>query len=107
MKNRNSGPKKSGIAGLIITYGVLTATALGLLLAGCASTSSETPAEIAAMEKTELHFSLDQCEPLNEGLFKCPPKDKPICDPYYNGQFNCVRIGKKGNVFVEKFDGEI
>jgi hypothetical protein len=95
-----------GIAKRIIPA-VAASAVLGLLLAGCSSTSVTTPPEEKAIEKTELNFSLDQCEPLNEGLFKCPPKDKAICDPHFNGDFNCTRIGKKGNVFVQKFDGEL
>ena len=27
--------------------------------------------------------------------------DKPICNPDYNGQVECVRIGPKGSVFVQ------
>jgi hypothetical protein len=34
-------------------------------------------------------------------LYKCPAADKPICNPDYNGQAECVRIGPKGSVFVQ------
>ncbi len=76
-------------------------SALWLLgLAGC---SSSTPApESAAMKHTELTFNLDQCQQLNPGLYKCPAIDKPICSPDYNVPgIECVRIGKKGSVFVQ------
>jgi hypothetical protein len=56
---------------------------------------------MAAIEKVELHFSLDQCQPIDANIFKCPAIDKPICSHDYNGQMDCVHIGPKGSVFVE------
>lgn len=53
------------------------------------------------MKRTELHFDLNKCEPLEAGLYKCPASDKAICNPDYNGQAECVRIGPKGSVFVQ------
>ena len=77
--------------------------ALALLLGGCSSSVPATPPEIAAMEKTELHFSLDQCERLaDSNLYKCPAVDKAICDPHYNGQLECVRVGGDGSIYVQK-----
>lgn len=69
------------------------------MLGGC---SSSTPApESAAMKHTELSFNLGECQQLNPGLYKCPAIDKPICNPDYAGaQLECVRIGKKGSVYV-------
>src|SRR5260370_42146752 len=99
MVNRNSGSKILGIAGRMIPA-VCAPAALGLLLGGCSTYTP--PPGLAAVEKTELNFSLDKCEPLDGGLYKCPAVDKAICNPYYNGQLDCVRVGKKGNVFVEK-----
>ena len=75
--------------------------AAALMLAGCSS-STLPPAQVAATENVELHFSLDQCLPIETNLFKCPAIDKPICNPDYNGQLQCVRIGPKGSVFVQK-----
>jgi hypothetical protein len=96
MANRNSDSNAEGIAKRMIS----AIAVLGLLsLGGCSS--SAPPAGTAAMEKTELHFSLDQCQPLGANLFKCPASDKPICNPDYNGSVECVRIGPKGSVFVQ------
>ena len=74
---------------------------LGLLVLGGCSTSEPSAAQQAALAKTELHFSLDQCQPLDPNLYKCPAADKPICNPDYNGQVECIRIGPKGSVFVQ------
>jgi hypothetical protein len=75
---------------------------LGLLaLGGCSSYTPPPPAEQAALAKTELHFDINACQPIEPGLFKCPATDKPICNPDYNGQAECVRIGPKGSVFVQ------
>jgi hypothetical protein len=54
----------------------------------------------AAMEKTELHFDLSQCQQIEAGLYKCAVADKPICNPDYKGQAECVRIGPTGSVYV-------
>jgi predicted component of type VI protein secretion system len=75
---------------------------IGLLaLAGCSSSSEPSAATQAALAKTELHFDINKCEPIEPGLFKCRATDKPICNPDYNGQSECVRIGPKGSVFVQ------
>jgi hypothetical protein len=75
---------------------------LGLLaLSGCSSSSEPSQAQQAALAKTELHFDLNKCEDLGAGLYKCPASDKPICNPDYNGQVECIRIGPKGGVFVQ------
>jgi hypothetical protein len=97
MVNRNSGSKTERIA----THTILTLALSGLLALGGCSSSTPPPGQVAAMEKTELHFSLDQCQPLDANLFKCPAMDKPLCNPDYNGQLECVRIGPKGSVFVQ------
>ena len=79
-----------------------TIAILGLLaLAGCSSYSEPSAAEQKALAKTELHFDINACQPIEPGLFKCPAADKPICNPDYNGQAECVRIGPKGSVFVQ------
>jgi hypothetical protein len=81
-------------------YVIEIAVVLGLFGAGCSS-SAPPPAKMAAIEKVELHFSLDQCQPLDANIYKCPAVDKPICSHDYNGSLDCVRIGPKGSVFVE------
>jgi hypothetical protein len=80
----------------------LSIAVLGLLaLAGCSSYSEPSAAEQKALAKTELHFDINACQQIEPGLFKCPAADKPICNPDYNGQAECVRIGPKGSVFVQ------
>lgn len=75
---------------------------LGLLaLGGCSSSATAPPTQQAATQKTEMHFSLDQCQSMGANLYKCPAADKPICNPDYNGSVECIRIGPKGSVFVQ------
>ena len=77
-------------------------TVIGLLaLAGCSSYSEPSAAQQAALARTELHFDINACQQIEPGLFKCPAADKPICNPDYNGQAECVRVGPKGSVFVQ------
>ena len=95
MQNRNS---KSH---LLAKRAISAIAVLGLLaLSGC-STSEPSAATQAGLAKVELHFDLNQCQDLGAGLYKCPASDKPICNPDYNGQVECVRIGPKGSVFVQ------
>jgi hypothetical protein len=98
MATRSLGSKPEAIAKRLM----LAIAALGLLaLGGCSTSSEPPPAEQAALAKTELHFSLDQCQPMGANLFRCPAADKPICNPDYNGSVECIRIGPKGSVFVQ------
>ena len=97
MTNRNSRAKAEQMAKRI----VLASAVLGLLALGGCTISNSPPAEQASMAKTELHFDLNKCEPISAGLYKCPATDKPVCNPDYNGQVECVRIGPKGSVFVQ------
>lgn len=102
MANRKSEQKTLWIAKRTI-FAVGATAALGLLLSGCSSSASAPAPTIAAMEKTELHFSLDQCQQMSDvNLYKCPAVDKPVCNPEYNGQLDCVRLGPKGSVYVQK-----
>ena len=97
MVSRNLGIRVEEIARRTIS----AIAVLGLLALGGCSSSEPSSAEQAGLAKTELHFSLDQCQPLDANLYKCPASDKPICNPDYNGQVECVRIGPKGSVFVQ------
>lgn len=76
-------------------------TLVGLLALGGCSSSEPSAATQASLAKTELHFDINKCQPIEPGLYKCPAADKPICNPDYNGQAECVRIGPKGSVFVQ------
>jgi hypothetical protein len=102
MANRNAVSGRFGITRRTIAGVGATAT-LGLLLSGCSSSGSTTPPQVAAMKQTEMRFSLDQCERQSDAnLYKCPAVDKPICNPDYNGQLNCVRVGRDGSIYVQK-----
>jgi hypothetical protein len=93
-----SGRNTKVVLGLVLT---LWLPALG----GC-SASAPAP-ESAAMKRTELSFNLDQCQPQGAGLFKCPAIDKPVCSADYAGPaVECVRVGKKGNIYVEELQQE-
>jgi len=80
---------------------ISTIAVLGLLALGGCSTSEPSAATQAGLAKTELHFDINTCQQIEPGLYKCPAADKPICNPDYNGQAECVRIGPKGSVFVQ------
>ena len=97
MVNRNSGTKAEQMAKRM----VLAIAVMGMVGFGGCSSSTPPPAQDAAMKRTELHFDLNKCELLEAGLYKCPASDKAICNPDYNGQAECVRIGPKGSVFVQ------
>ncbi len=72
-------------------------TALTPML-GC---SSSTPNPAASTQTQVLaSFDLSKCESMGSGLYKCPAVDKPLCDSTYAGDMQCVKIGKKGSVFV-------
>lgn len=90
---RNRGSK-------IVHYTATLATLALLALAACSSTEP-SQAQQASLARTELHFDLNTCQDLGAGLYKCPAADKPICNPDYNGQVECVRIGPKGSVFLQ------
>ncbi len=97
MASQNSSSKANKMA----KRAVLAIAVLGLLALGGCSTSEPSAATQTGLAKVELHFDLNQCQDLGAGLYKCPASDKPICNPDYNGQVECVRIGPKGSVFVQ------
>jgi hypothetical protein len=97
MLSRNLGIRVEEIARRTISV----IAVLGLLTLGGCSTSEPSAATQAGLAKAELHFDINKCEDLGAGLYKCPASDKPICNPDYNGQVECVRIGPKGSVFVQ------
>ena len=52
-------------------------------------------------QRLELKFALSKCEQISPNLYKCPAIDKPICTTEYSQPgVECIRIGKKGSVFV-------
>jgi hypothetical protein len=76
------------------------AASLGMLaLGGCSSENADKPAE-APMA---VNMDLSKCEQLEANLYKCPAVDKPMCTPEFNRtNINCVRIGPKGSIFVQR-----
>ena len=78
------------------------AIALGLAFATLCGCSSGTDSAAAANAKqVEVTFDLAQCQSIDQNMYKCPAVDKPICKPQYNpGGVECIKIGKKGSVFV-------
>jgi len=97
MAHRISGPAGRQTATVAIRAILIS----GLLIVSGCSSSDPTTAQQTALAKTELHFDINACQQIEPGLYKCPAADKPICNPDYNGQAECVRIGPKGNVFVQ------
>jgi hypothetical protein len=89
-------------ASIIRTVSAVAALAM-LAVMGCSS--SPPPPGMKKLEKVELNFSVDQCQPIGADIFKCPAIDRPICKPDYNGDVDCVRIGPKGSVFIESAIG--
>ena len=81
------------------------AVSIGMLaIGGCSS--SQPPDTSAANQATALNFSLEKCQPIEPNLYKCPAVDQPICTPEFTRQdYNCVRIGPKGSVFVMRQQG--
>ena len=80
--------------GLVVLVGA--AAIVGLL--GGSGYAQETNEKA---QKLELKFDLSKCEQIQPNLYKCPAIDKPICTTEYSQPgVECVRIGKKGNIFV-------
>ncbi|MGO9604457.1 MAG: hypothetical protein ACLQAT_13890 [Candidatus Binataceae bacterium] len=79
---------------------VVGGAALLAMVAGAASCSmfgsSGTPAN-----SVEMSFDLSKCEQQGPNLYKCPAIDKPVCtQDFSQPDVQCIRVGKKGNVFV-------
>lgn len=79
---------------------VILVAALGMApIFGCAANSS-APDSSSSEKQVVANFDLSKCESQGSGLYKCPAIDKPICDSNYSGDVECVKVGKKGSVFV-------
>lgn len=76
---------------LVVTLGLTP-------LFGCSTSSS--PDTSPGQKQVIANFDLSKCDSQGSGLYKCPAVDKPICDSTYSGDVECVKIGKKGSVFV-------
>jgi hypothetical protein len=76
------------------------ATSLGMLaIGGCSSQSTEN----APAQPIAANFALEKCQQIEPNLFKCPAVDQPLCTPEYTRtDVNCVHIGPKGSVFIQR-----
>ncbi len=76
------------------------AASLGMLaLGGCSSQNADVPPE----HPMAVNFALERCQQLEPNLYKCPAVDQPMCTPeFVRTDVNCVRIGPKGSVFVQR-----
>lgn len=92
---------------LLITSTTATlAVIAALTVVGCSSQTETTPAQTAAGKYAELNFDLDKCLPIQPNLYRCPAVDKPLCTVEFSRpDIECVRVGAKGHVFVQRLDG--
>ena len=100
MRTRKVVVSKISERGMRIISAAALAASLGMLaLGGCSSQNADQPTEkpIAA------NFALEKCEQIMPNLYKCPAIDQQLCTPEFNRtDINCVRIGPKGSVFVQR-----
>ena len=86
--------------------GAAIAAAAMLTFVGCSTQPKLTPAEQKAGEYAEMNFDLDKCLPIEPNLYRCPAIDKPLCTTEFSRpDIECVRIGAKGHVFVQRLSG--
>jgi hypothetical protein len=92
---------RAGRTGAGLAAAAIISALMMLAVAGCSSYSP--PAEQTEEEKSiALNFDLSKCQQMQQGLYKCPAMDKPICDAgFANPTITCLRIGHKGSVFVQ------
>jgi hypothetical protein len=89
-----------------VTIGLERAAMIGafamLASAGC-STETHPPIIETGSPLAQANFELRKCEQQEPNLYKCPAVDKPLCTPEFNrDDINCVRIGRKGSVFIQR-----
>lgn len=86
--------------GLRVIPAAALAASLGMLaIGGCSSQNADTP----PAQPIQVNFALDKCQQIEPNLYKCPAVDQPICTPQFvRTEVNCVRIGPKGSVFVQR-----
>ncbi len=91
---------KIGKGGLRIIPVAALAASLGMLtLGGCSSQNADQP----PAQPMNANFALEKCQQLEANLYKCPAVDQPLCTPEFNRtDVNCVRVGPKGSVFVQR-----
>jgi len=100
MRTRKVVVSKISERGMRIIPAAALAASFGMLaLGGCSSQNADVP----PANPIAVNFALDKCQQLEPNLYKCPAVDQPICTPEFNRTaVNCVRIGPKGSVFVQR-----
>ena len=100
MRTRKVVSSKIGERRMRIIPAAALAASLGMLaLGGCSSQDADKPPEHPMMA----NFALEKCQQLEPNLYKCPAVDQPLCTPEFNRTaINCVRIGPKGSVFIQR-----
>jgi hypothetical protein len=100
MRTRKVVISKIGGRGMRFIPAAVLAASLGMLaLGGCSSENADKPTE----QPMNANFALEKCQQLEANLYKCPAVDQPLCTPEFNRtDVNCVRIGPKGSVFVQR-----
>jgi hypothetical protein len=100
MRTRKVVISKIGERRMRIVSAAALAASLGMLaLGGCSSQNADKPPETPMMA----NFALEKCQQLEANLYKCPAVDQPLCTPEFNRTaVNCVRIGPKGSVFIQR-----
>ena len=92
MRTRKVVVSKIRVAALAASFGLLA-------IGGCSSQSTET----APAQPIAANFALEKCQQIEPNLFKCPAVDQPLCTPEFTRtDVNCVRIGPKGSVFIQR-----
>jgi hypothetical protein len=92
MRTRKVVVSKIRAAALAASFGLLA-------IGGCSSQSTEN----APAQPINANFALDKCQQIEPNLFKCPAVDQPLCTPEYTRtDVNCVHIGPKGSVFIQR-----
>jgi PBP1b-binding outer membrane lipoprotein LpoB len=70
-----------------------------LVLGGCSSQNADQPTE----KPMAVNFQLEKCQQIEPNLYKCPAVDQAMCTPeFQRTDVNCIRIGPKGSVFVQR-----
>ncbi|MGH7780155.1 MAG: hypothetical protein ACREQR_10040 [Candidatus Binataceae bacterium] len=100
MRTRKIDVSRNRDRGLRIIAAAALAASLGVFaFGGCSSQNADQP----PAQPIQVNFALNKCQQLEPNLYKCPAIDKPICTPEFNrGDVNCVRIGPKGSVFIQR-----
>ncbi len=100
MRSRKVVVSKIRERGVRIIPAAALAASLGMLaLGGCSSQNADQP----PAQPVQVNFALEKCEQLEANLYKCPAIDQPICTPQFvRTDVNCVRVGPKGSIFVQR-----